>query len=230
MTLHLPSSKKFYCFEEIEYRRELMLNSNEQFEIKDFGAGSLKGNFRIRKISNIAKVSSKPHLHAQLLFRLANLHQPDTILELGTNLGLTTSYLSLACPHAKTISIEGSEDLAKVAISNLNAVSSRADVRVGNFDELLEPILEELSTVDFAFLDGNHRKKATIMYWEKIKAHCTSKSIVIVDDIYWSPEMFEAWKIIKEDKKVSLSLDFYWFGLVYFREGIEKQEFTLRIP
>jgi predicted O-methyltransferase YrrM len=230
MTLHLPSSRKFYCFEEIEYRRELMLKSIEQIEIEDFGAGSVKANSRIRKISEIARVSSKPHLHAQLLFRLANLHQPSTILELGTNLGLTTCYLSLACPKAKTISIEGSKELANIAHSNLLAVSSLAQVRVGKFDEVLEPILHELKTVDFAFLDGNHRKNATLNYWEKIKAHCESSSIVVVDDIHWSPEMLEAWEIIKSDEKVSLSLDFYWFGVVYFRQGIQKQEFTLRIP
>jgi predicted O-methyltransferase YrrM len=230
MTIHLPSKKEFNCFENIEYLREQMLNSSLLVEIEDFGAGSVKGSSKIRKISEITSVSSKPQKQAQLFFRLANLHQPKTILELGTNLGLTTAYLSLACPHAKTISIEGSRELALIARQNLHSLGSSAEVRVGIFDELLDPVLEELGMVGLAFIDGNHRKDATITYWGKIKSRCNSDSIVIVDDIYWSPEMNQAWKVIKSDKLVSLSLDFYWFGLVYFRHSIEKQEFTLKIP
>jgi predicted O-methyltransferase YrrM len=230
MTIHLPSKKEFNCFENIEYLREQMLNSNLVIEVEDFGAGSIKGSSRTRKVSEIAAVSSKPPKQAQLFFRLTNLHQPETILELGTNLGLTTAYLSLACPQAKTISIEGSRELALIAHQNLHAIGSSAQIRVGTFDELLDSVLEELQTIGLAFIDGNHRKEATLRYWEQIKPRCISKSIVIVDDIYWTPEMNEAWNFIKTDPRVSLSLDFYWFGIIYFREGIEKQEFTLKIP
>ncbi len=230
MTIHLSAKKEFSCFENIEYVREKMVSSELVIEVEDFGAGSIKSSSKIRKVSDIATISTKPRKQAQLFFRLANLHQPETMLELGTNLGLTTAYLSLACPKARTISIEGSSELAQIARQNLHEMGSQAQIRVGTFDDLLDSVLLELQTIGLAFIDGNHRKEATIRYWQKIKNHCHSKSIVIVDDIYWSPEMNEAWNTIKSDKTVSLSLDFYWFGIVYFREGIEKQEYTLKIP
>jgi len=41
--------------------------------------------------------------------------------------------------------------------------------------------------------------------------------------------MDEAWKQIQEHEQVSLTIDLFQFGLVFFRKGIAKQHFTLRM-
>jgi len=40
--------------------------------------------------------------------------------------------------------------------------------------------------------------------------------------------MENAWNKIKADKRVSVSIDLFWFGILFFRKGIEKQDFVLR--
>jgi len=52
-------------------------------------------------------------------------------------------------------------------------------------------------------------------------------SIFVFDDIHWSAGMESAWEIIKKDNRVSITIDLFWFGLVFFRGGIEKQDFVL---
>ena len=67
-----------------------------------------------RTISSIAKNAAKPKKFGQLLFRMVKYYQPATILELGTSLGITTSYLSLAKPDARLITMEGSKEIAEL--------------------------------------------------------------------------------------------------------------------
>ena len=60
------------------------------------------------------------------------------------------------------------------------------------------------------------------------KAQSEDESVFIFDDIYWSPEMTEAWNTIKENEKVTLTLDIFQMGIVFFRKEQTKQHFTLK--
>jgi hypothetical protein len=53
---------------------------------------------------------------------------------------------------------------------------------------------------------------------------------IIFDDIYWSQGMKRAWRTICEDQRVQLSLDFYWFGVIFLNGRMQKEHFTLRWP
>ena len=55
-----------------------------------------------------------------------------------------------------------------------------------------------------------------------------NNSIFIFDDINWSIEMQETWAIIKEHPKVTVSIDTYFWGIVFFRKEQEKQHFIIR--
>ena len=88
--------------------------------------------------------------------------------------------------------------------------------------------MEKIKKVDFVLFDGNHKKKATLKYFEKCLLYSNSYSVFVFDDINWSKEMRDAWKIIQEHPKVSISIDLFFCGLVFFRTGIIKQDFCLR--
>ena len=80
----------------------------------------------------------------------------------------------------------------------------------------------------FIFLDGNHRKAPTLRYFTECLSCITDQSILVFDDIHWSKEMLEAWEEIKEHKAITLSIDLFFFGIVFFRKEIKvKQHFTL---
>lgn len=213
----------------IEHRRKILLNDDTEITIQDFGAGSKQNASNIRKISYIAQTSLSRGKYACLLYNLVHRYQPQTILELGTSLGISTSYLSYGAPMAKIISLEGSQSIADVAQKTMQDCScTNVEIRVGNFNETLSTALESLQHVDFAFIDGNHTKEATIRYFEQILPYCKENSILIFDDISWSEGMFDAWKTISSDSRVSISIDICKQGIVFFRKGIVKQYFTIR--
>ena len=53
-------------------------------------------------------------------------------------------------------------------------------------------------------------------------------SILIFDDIHWSEEMELAWKEIQNHPLVTVTIDLFFIGIVFFRkENIVKQHFQI---
>jgi len=79
------------------------------------------------------------------------------------------------------------------------------------------------------FVDGNHRKEATLEYFNFFLSKAVNNSIFIFDDIHWSEGMEEAWKEIQSHEAVTLTIDLFFIGLVFFsKDFIVKQHFTIR--
>ena len=181
-------------------------------------------------MQQIASVSLKPKKYAQLLYKLVKYVQPKTILELGTSLGLTSAYLASANKEAQLITIEGAPSIAAIAKENLDHLQlQNVHLITGNFDETLETVLAKKSAIDFVFIDGNHRKEPTLRYFEQLLKKSTEQSLFVFDDIHWSRDMNEAWTTIKNHSSVTLTIDLFFIGLVFFRkEQKVKQHFTIR--
>jgi predicted O-methyltransferase YrrM len=238
--LHSPFVFNLYCFiihhtghyaayDQVESLRDDLLENNSVLEVTDFGAGSHAGKTNKKRISDIARTAAKPARLGKLLFRLANHFKPDTILELGTSLGLTTSYLGLTRKSAMLYTLEGCPAIAAQARQNFKQLGLQNVYLVeGNMDSTLPQTLDKIEKLDFVFFDGNHRLAPTLAYFE----HCLQKahedSVFIFDDIYWSNEMAHAWKQIKAHPQVMITVDLFYMGLVFFRKNQPKQHFTLR--
>jgi predicted O-methyltransferase YrrM len=174
------------------------------------------------------KCSVSPAI-GKLLYRMARFYKPPTILELGTSVGVSTSYLAMGYPAGKVITIEGSPEIAALAQRNFESLKlSNIDQRIGNFDQLLPGILEEIKEIGMVFIDGNHKLDATLNYFNLFIQHVNSNSILVFDDIHWSSGMVEAWKTIKQHPKVKVTIDLFHLGLVFFREELTKEDFIIR--
>jgi predicted O-methyltransferase YrrM len=226
----LLDKRNFYAYKQVEALREQLLQNNALIEVEDFGAGSSTGNNRQRSIASIARHAAKSRKWAQLLFRIVHYYAPLNIIELGTSLGISTSYMSLACRDARIITGEGSPQVAEQAKRNFAALKLETiQVTVGNFDDTLPGMLQQLPAVDLAFLDGNHRLEPTLRYFEQILAKIHTASVIIIDDIHWSKEMEQAWQSIQQHPAVKCTVDLFFIGLVFFKEEMKvKQHFTIR--
>lgn len=226
----LNDKRNFYAYENIEKLREGLLKENSILHVEDFGAGSKIGLTKQRTVSAIASSSLKPAKYAQLLFRMVNYYQPKTILELGTSLGITTAYLAAANNNAFVTTMEGSKEISSKATKNFELLELKNIQQIqGNFDITLPALLPKLSNIDFAFLDGNHRYLPTINYFNSILPKISNQTIVILDDIHWSKEMEQAWNEIKNHESVTLSIDLFFIGILFFKSEFKvKQHFTIR--
>lgn len=196
----------------------------------DFGAGSTLGaNKGAKSVARICEQSAISLSKGDLLFRLARHFKPVCIIELGTNLGLGMACLAEACPEAVIFSIEGNPHLAQLAAENLSAYfPDRVEVVCGRFDDALPGILQRVAKCDFVFIDGNHTFDATTRYFEMLLPYMHPETVLVFDDIHWSAEMKQAWDLIASHTASVLTVDFYNFGLVFFRQGVTKQHFVLR--
>jgi predicted O-methyltransferase YrrM len=210
--------------------REALLTNKKTIDVTDFGAGSRVFTSNRREISKIAQTAGITPKRAKLLFRITNYFQPETILEIGTSLGLATSALALGNPKAKITTVEGCPETAKVAqqqfekfdIKNINS-------RVSEFEKYLKNNNLQPTTYNLIYFDGNHQKEATLNYFELLLPTITNESVWIFDDIHWSADMEEAWEIIKNHPKVTVTIDTFQWGFVFFRLEQEKEHFTIRV-
>jgi len=221
-------AKKVY--NEVEYLRQQLLIDNRIITITDLGAGSHVNNNRQKKISAIAHNALKPPKLAQLLYRLVADLNPHNIIELGTCLGITTLYLQKASLAANVYTLEGCPETAGVAAETFKKAGIN-DVKLltGNFDNTLPDVINNLSQLDFVFVDGNHQKEATLKYFEWCLPKVHENTLLIFDDIYWSHGMKEAWTEIKANPKVTVTIDLFWIGLVFFKPGQAKEDFLVKI-
>ena len=100
------------------YRNSLLQNKNT-IEVTDFGAGSRVFKSNTRAINQIAKNAGISRKRAELLFRLVRYFEPQSILEIGTSLGLATSALALGNPKAKITTLEGCPNTMTIAKKQL---------------------------------------------------------------------------------------------------------------
>jgi len=222
------SAKKVY--DEVEAIRKNLLSDDQSITVLDLGAGSHVNNNRQKKISGIAAHALKPSKLAQLLYRITANLQPQNIIELGACLGVTTIYLQKAAPEAKVYTLEGSPETAAVARKEFSKAGlTNIELITGNFDDTLPGIINSLNKVDFMFVDGNHQKDATLRYFEWCLPKVHENTLLIFDDIYWSEGMKEAWEQIKAHPQVTVTIDLFWIGLVYFRTGQIKENFKVKI-
>lgn len=213
----------------IELQRKKLLNDDTAIRVTDLGAGSHLNKNRVKKVREIAKNALKSPRLAQLIYRLVRHSQPENLIELGTCLGITTAYLSRAAPAAKMITIEGCPQTAEKAAENFRDLGlQNVELQVGNFDELLGGVVEQLPRLDFVYVDGNHRKEATLQYFNWCLPKVHENSLLIFDDIYWSQGMKAAWQEIKAHPEVTVTIDLFWIGLVYFKKGQAKEHFKIR--
>jgi predicted O-methyltransferase YrrM len=210
------------------YRKSLLGNYNT-IEVTDFGAGSRVFKSNARAINQIAKNAGITQKRAELLFRIVNYFQPENILEIGTSLGLAASALSLGNKNARITTLEGCEKTLAVAQNQFekfeltNIVSAQTE-----FDSYLKTRNPGPENLDLIYFDGNHSKEATLDYFELLLPTITNESVWIFDDIHWSKDMEEAWEIIKRHPKVTVTIDTFQWGIVFFRHEQPKEHFVIR--
>lgn len=230
ITKVLNDKKAYPEYAIIKKLRNDLLKDQTVLAIEDFGAGSATNKSNQRTIRSIVKNAAKPPKFSQLLFRMAKYYQPGTILELGTSLGITTSYLALAKADAQLVTMEGAAAIAEKAQQNFKTLKlQNISLIKGNFDDTLSEVISKLPAIDFAFVDGNHRREPTERYFNQLLPVIHNDSILIFDDIHWSLEMEQAWETIKQHPSVRCSIDLFFIGIVLFRQEFkEKQHFKIR--
>lgn len=214
---------------EIKALFEQLKKDERIIKIKDLGAGSKFGNNDQKKVARIASTAVKSLKWSKIIAGIVKKYEYKRCLELGTSLGFTTAMMSKASPYGKVYSFEGCSNtlgIAKEVFSRLNC--QNVTPILGDLDQTLSHTLGQLDRVDFVFFDANHQCAPTLKYFRACLSKAHENSCFVFDDINWSDGMKEAWEEIKNHPKVSISIDFFQMGVVFFRAKQPEQHFILK--
>ncbi len=220
-------TKKHQAYTKIKGYRKQLLNSTLAIKVTDLGSGGQFFKTNIRNVSKMAQVAGSNFKEAKLLFRLSQYFQFNSVLELGTSLGIATQAIHLGNPKANITTIEGCPNISEHTRQQFDDFNIKnTEIITSNFNTILPEL--NSNKYDLVYFDGNHQKEATLSYFESLLPTTHNDTIFIFDDIYWSKAMTEAWGTIKEHPKVTVTIDTYHFGFVFFRKEQAKAHFTIR--
>ena len=220
-------------FDSIERQRDKLKSSSDLITRKDFGAGS-KHNPESTKerISAIASHALSFPFQGRFLSRLAGFIRPEVIVEFGTSLGISASYLAAGAPAASVYTVEGDPEVSAVASSVImNLGLSNILIHTLSFDQYIDGLRNKHLTVDLLFLDGHHTSAATIHYYQAMRKFLHPGSIVIIDDLYWSADMQACWQKLIALPEVTQSVDCFHFGMLFLNPDFQQKEnHIIRLP
>ena len=219
---------QFSAYTELKQYRKELSESKEVISVTDFGAGSRVFSSDERLVSAIAKTAGITKKRQQLLYRIAKYFQPTQALELGTSLGIASVALASGAPSSKVVTVEGCPSTWTVATSMFQKFQKKnIHAQQETFEEFFKK--DAIDTYDLVFIDGNHNKERTLGYFELLLKYIHNDTVLIFDDIYWSAEMTKAWEQIRTHSRVTVSIDSFQWGFVFFRKEQHKEHFTLRM-
>lgn len=223
----LPQSDRDWR-DRIEVERERLRERNEPLNDGSLGeAGVYDKNVSIKDACLVSK-SPRPAL---LLFSLTRAMKPLNVIELGTNVGISSAYigagLKLNGQNGRITTLDASpyrQRLAKVIHRNLG-IDNISYVE-GLFTDTLRPTLADLGSIDLAFIDGHHQYQPTIDYFEEILKFSTPDTVFVFDDIGWSDGMKKAWSRIQSDDRLGLIVDLSSVGICTRRQDENSKRFV----
>lgn len=227
----IRNKKENPAFAKIKKIRFKQLQNTQRIEITDFGSGADFNDFSLRfeSVSSIVRKSAVNAKYGKLLFRLIEYFKPQTIIELGTSVGLSTLYLALAKKDAKIYTIEGCTAKSERAAAGFKLLQlTNIEQHIGRFDIVLPDLIKQVENLDFAFIDGNHTYEATIANFEKLLKIAHNDTVFVFDDIHWSSGMEKAWSEIINHEQVTICIDLFRMGIVFLRKELSRQQFVIR--
>jgi len=210
----------------IEALRENLLLNTTEIVMQDLGAKSAHFSSDKRSLSKIAATGLSPASYCRLYNRIIHYMDATQILELGTSLGITTLYLSQK-ENAMVTTFEGNPSLNNVALTHFEHFNRQNIQQVeGNLDSVLANFLVNPSKIHFVLMDANHRYEPTLRYFDLLSRRMADKGIIVMDDIYHSEEMNQAWRKICNHQLVYGSVDLFRCGILFFDPALNRQHFT----
>lgn len=206
-------------------RRELAARGDKKIEVfsspppsfsqTDVERRPVPGQPTFYTAAQLANTVSCSRSWGTFLYLVSQYTGARIILELGSAAGISGCYLASGQSCQRFITIEGSALLAAIAEETIKKVSDKAEIHNCLFDEGLDAVLPLLTDdkLDLVWIDGHHEKMATLHYFNRVRPHLHENSLVLFHDIRWSGDMFDAWKILRQHKGFSHTIDLHSSGL-----------------
>lgn len=203
-----------------------LYNDKNNYEFDTQGAGSKRKNTfaQIKQYATNARTKGK---YWTLLYKISTHYKPTRILELGTNFGFGSLAFSLGHPSAEIDTVEGSNILYEINQKNFKNFSNhKIEFHRNTFDTFFDT--KPQTKYDLIFIDGDHTSEKLFKHLKKAIEYAHNETFILIDDIRWSGDMYDAWEQITADKRFNLTIDLFKLGIILLKENKEKEHFIIR--
>lgn len=181
------------------------------------------------KTPHIAFPCTTTKKYTQLLHRLAVYSKAETIIELGSNTGMSALYLASVSTHASVYTIEPVARVAEMTGYNIARYNRRnINLIQGTFDKNLSSLLENVASVDILHIAAAFTDEKASEILRLAAPKTTADTIYIMAAPHSTEETEMVWHDIQEAPDVTLSLDLFHMGLAFFKPDIPKQHYTIK--
>lgn len=199
----------------VESLRAAFALRTETFEV--YGVAQTK---QPRTAPELATTASVTQQWGTFLYLCSKGFRADSILELGSCIGISGSYLASAPGCRQMLSIERSTDVALVAQAHLHQILPQAQVINRPIDDTLPQVLERFQNgIQLYYVDAFHSYEPTLRFFEQAMPFLRRGALVVFDDIHWSKEMWDAWLVLRARQGFSHTVDVGRFGLCVWQGG-----------
>lgn len=165
-------------------------------------------------------------LQGKILELLVKMHQPKTILEIGTYTGYSAICLAKGLgANGKLITLDINDELEDRVrgFFEESGLSEKIDYRLGNALDLIPQLSGEF---DFVFIDAD--KENYLAYYQLVINRLPSGGLILADNVLWSGKVLPKGRK-KLDKDTAAILEFNQFvqddprvenSLIPIRDGI----------
>lgn len=215
----------YYSFYDIELLRKQLLFRDQQITYPD---RQQKGQIRRRTVGEIVEREAIKPRHGALLFRLTNYFKPKNILQLGPSMGLSTLYLTSYASGLNCIALENVPEFAAIARMAFEKEGKNPiDLRTGTYTDLLPKALEDMEKIDFVFFNTLYEQQNNLWLFNECMKHIHEDTIFVLEGIKASHKMRRLWQEICARPEVTVTIDLYSMGIVFFNKKLHKQDYIV---
>ena len=235
--------RHYHAFDLIASVRNYWRGRPGTVKLQSLGAPSKTTSKSERTVRSLVATNAIDDDCGRFLFRLALWLRAGSIIEFGTNAGISTLYLHAADTRARLQTVEGNADVAALARETFAKAGTGPGLQafVGLFNDWLRahgPKPPPTTTtpgapgdpdppLDLFFCDGDHRYQPTLDYVDALLPFRSENAVFVIADIHWSEGMERAWEDLKKLPEVTASVDVYHFGLLFFKKGVSGPHISL---
>lgn len=195
ITSVIEEKKRYYCYEQYNLVRLQLMQDKRKVTVRN----------RTMSIKKAIETCCFTEAENRLLFRLANRFQPETILLVGSNFGLTPLHLTAYSKDSTCVVVEPEPSIAAIANDYLEKYALASIVLRNS----LIDIPERLDFVVWSYpIDS--------IPLEPFLSYMNVNSVMVVYGINDSQNNKERWRQICIHPQVTVTIDFLRIGIVFF--------------
>ena len=211
----------YYAYHDISLIREQLIQKKRFI---DYNGEQINLKKALRKYG----ISKK---EGEFLFRLTNHYKPRTILSISSSGGLAPLYLSRYGSNVECVTLEYETDLYDLAVHFLNRETNTSHyIWLCSYYDFYPPKISMFNQIDCIYMGKELGVNSLYYSFNQCIPLIHDKTFCVLAGIHSSTEKLNYWNELCQHPNVTVAVDLYQMGLLFFDPKLNKRVYKTIIP